>query len=246
LLEFVEALSARPWTIDATFVTRLRWVGFGEVEIFHAILGSAHFNYLNRMADGLGIRLEYESVLRAPDRAAERTSRDPLPECPPRDREFLSLPTRSLPMSEDEPVRLIEALGANGDAQLLTLEWHRYHLGGTDDLGAALRARMAFVAARLAGCGYLSAHYAGRLRSLEQSLGTLEEGRVPDDLPERDRVILAHTARLSLAPGSIVEEDVEALRRAGCSDRTIVRVTMLAAYVAFESRVALGLGIPAA
>jgi alkylhydroperoxidase family enzyme len=234
----------RPWTISDQSIEGLRSVGFTDLEIFHAILGCAHFNYLNRMADGLGIRLEYASALRAPDLSPERAIDDPVPDCARPLAAFLRVPSTVLPTTSREPASLIAALGANPDAQALTLEWHRYHLRPTDDLGEPLRLRAALLAARLAGCEYLSDLYGRRLEVLSQAPGALEKGHVPEDLGRRERVILHHVARLSLAPGSIVEQEVEELRAVGCSDVTIVRLTMLAAYVSYESRVSLGLGIP--
>ncbi|HEX2522666.1 MAG TPA: peroxidase-related enzyme, partial [Terriglobia bacterium] len=49
MLEFVEKLTLCPWLLVRSDITRLRDVGFPDSTILHIILGSAHFNYLNRM-----------------------------------------------------------------------------------------------------------------------------------------------------------------------------------------------------
>ncbi|HEU0006326.1 MAG TPA: hypothetical protein VFS12_10085, partial [Terriglobia bacterium] len=61
MLEFVEKLTLYPWLLVRTDVTVLQNAGFPDETILHIVLGSAHFNYLNRMADGIGIRFEYQT-----------------------------------------------------------------------------------------------------------------------------------------------------------------------------------------
>ena len=68
MLEFVEKLTLCPWLLVRSDVTGLRQAGFSDSTILHIILGCAHFNYLNRMADGIGIRFEYQTEV--PDSSA--------------------------------------------------------------------------------------------------------------------------------------------------------------------------------
>ena len=58
MLEFVEKLTLYPWLFVRKDVTALQDAGFPDPTILHIVLGCAHFNYLNRMADGIGIRFE--------------------------------------------------------------------------------------------------------------------------------------------------------------------------------------------
>ena len=61
MLEFVEKLTQFPWLLVESDIRLLRQAGFSDSEILHIVLGSAHFNYLNRMADGIGISFDYKS-----------------------------------------------------------------------------------------------------------------------------------------------------------------------------------------
>ena len=63
MLEFVEKLSLYPWMVVANDIQGLRDVGFSDLEILHVVLGCSHFNYLNRIADGVGIQFEYHTDL---------------------------------------------------------------------------------------------------------------------------------------------------------------------------------------
>ena len=63
MLEFVEKLTLCPWLLVRKDVTALQDAGFPDATILHIVLGSAHFNYLNRMADGIGIRFEYQTEI---------------------------------------------------------------------------------------------------------------------------------------------------------------------------------------
>jgi hypothetical protein len=63
MLEFVEKLSLCPWMVVANDIQGLRDVGFNDLEILHVVLGCSHFNYLNRIADGVGIQFEYHTDL---------------------------------------------------------------------------------------------------------------------------------------------------------------------------------------
>ena len=77
MLEFVEKLTLCPWLLVRSDVTGLRDAGFPDSTILHIILGSAHFNYLNRMADGIGIRFEYKTeVPDATVRSSEQRFRE--------------------------------------------------------------------------------------------------------------------------------------------------------------------------
>ena len=55
--------------------------------------------------------------------------------------------------------------------------------------------------------------------------------------------MLDYAVKLTLAPWSMVEADVEALRSAGFEDAAILDVNQVAAYYAFVNRLADGLGV---
>ncbi|WP_353988443.1 hypothetical protein [Ruicaihuangia caeni] len=65
----------------------------------------------------------------------------------------------------------------------------------------------------------------------------------PDTGDARLDALIAYTSKLTLAPGSIRERDIERLRTAGLSDRDIVAANNLSAYFSYTNRVATGLGL---
>jgi len=71
----------------------------------------------------------------------------------------------------------------------------------------------------------------------------LKEDYVYAPLNDADRAMLDYAAKLTRAPHDVAEEDVEALREAGFSDRAILDVAQVTAYFAFVTRMAEGLGV---
>lgn len=65
LCEFAEKLTRTPGAMDAQDVERLRRVGFDDRAIHDAVAVVAYFNFVNRIADGLGV--EFEPDLRSPE-----------------------------------------------------------------------------------------------------------------------------------------------------------------------------------
>lgn len=55
LLAYVERLTLRPATCSAADLQALREAGFDETAIVQATLIASFFNYVNRVADGLGV-----------------------------------------------------------------------------------------------------------------------------------------------------------------------------------------------
>jgi alkylhydroperoxidase family enzyme len=50
--------------------------------------------------------------------------------------------------------------------------------------------------------------------------------------------MLAYARNLTIDPASVAEEDVNALRAAGFSDRAILEINLAAAYMNFVNRIA--------
>ncbi len=55
--------------------------------------------------------------------------------------------------------------------------------------------------------------------------------------------MLRYAEKLSGAPSTLQRMDVDALRRAGMTDREIHDVAQIAAYFAYANRIVLGLGV---
>ena len=53
---------------------------------------------------------------------------------------------------------------------------------------------------------------------------------------------MRYAEQLTASPAEIRRADVDALRRAGLTDREILDLAQVAAYIAYVNRIALGLG----
>jgi len=63
------------------------------------------------------------------------------------------------------------------------------------------------------------------------------------NLSEGDRAMLEYAEKLTLTPGQVNAEDVEALRAVGLDERNILDVVLITAKFAFMTRLADGLGV---
>jgi uncharacterized peroxidase-related enzyme len=62
-------------------------------------------------------------------------------------------------------------------------------------------------------------------------------------LSDPDGAMLDYVAKLTDAPSTITEQDVETLREVGFEDRAILDIAQITAYFAFVTRLADGLGV---
>jgi len=258
MLEFVEKLSLFPWLVTETDISRLRDVGFSELEILHIVMGSAHFNYLNRMADGIGIQFEYKTDIaefKVPSQGSEAGSA--VDAAAPAERSshpganstvaWIRFPDVGNPSQrEAEPQHLFQVMRENPPARDLAREWRAYQLAGTSALDARTRARLALFISGLNHCDYSVYWFGKTLRGLGASAvesQRLASGRPPDQLTPRDALVFKHAERLTREPWTTRETHIQELRQSGLDDPGILQLTMLCSYVSFESRVALGLGL---
>lgn len=58
-----------------------------------------------------------------------------------------------------------------------------------------------------------------------------------------EKVMLYYAEKLTRAPSSVKQRDVEALRKAGFSDRDIFDMNQVVAYFNYVNRIADGLGV---
>jgi len=63
------------------------------------------------------------------------------------------------------------------------------------------------------------------------------------DLDALTVALLDHAEKLTISPGSCNEDDIEALRAVGWSDRAINDATQVCAYFNYINRIAEGLGV---
>lgn len=57
--------------------------------------------------------------------------------------------------------------------------------------------------------------------------------------------MLTYAVKLTVSPGEMVRDDVDALLAAGFSDRDVLDIAEVTAYYAYANRIADGLGINA-
>ncbi|MFI4854134.1 MAG: carboxymuconolactone decarboxylase family protein, partial [Phycisphaerales bacterium JB065] len=103
------------------------------------------------------------------------------------------------------------------------------------------------VVALVNGCEYCLNHHAN---ALEKALPDDRKGIVEafatdgdtDGLTDREEAIAKYVQKLTIDPGGMTGGDVAALKGAGLTEREVHDVVHAAAYCAYASRIALGLG----
>jgi alkylhydroperoxidase family enzyme len=236
-------------------ILSLRQSGFKDVEILHIVLGCSHFNYLNRMADGIGITLDYKTEvpafqMRSPSGGESTVPINPFPpgKSVRLDSDaWIRFPAKTgEPPTADEPENLFRVMGENEEARSLARQWRRFQLKATTALPQLDRARLALYMSALNHCDYSIFWYRKLLVRLGENsalISHLAEGEEPSGLGSQAQLQFVQCRRLTLEPWTSREEHVEALRKAGMDDLGILQLTMLASYLSFENRVALGLGV---
>jgi len=119
--------------------------------------------------------------------------------------------------------------------------------GGATSLGSRREELIAVVCGAALACKVCTLAHGERLR---QELGGSSEfaKRVRDDyrtagLSAQDVAMLEYAERLTLAPGDVSEEHVDALRTVGFTDREILDIVLVTCYRNFVARIVDGLGV---
>jgi uncharacterized peroxidase-related enzyme len=60
MLVYVEKLTLRPWDMEEADVIALREAGFSDAAILDINQVTGYYAFVNRLADGLGVRLEQD------------------------------------------------------------------------------------------------------------------------------------------------------------------------------------------
>ena len=58
MLEYAEKLTVTPWDVSEGDVNLLRGAGFTDRDVLDICEVAAYYAYVNRIADGLGVKLE--------------------------------------------------------------------------------------------------------------------------------------------------------------------------------------------
>jgi uncharacterized peroxidase-related enzyme len=103
----------------------------------------------------------------------------------------------------------------------------------------------------LNGCGYCARHHGAGLKRLLQSepghyeacLEQLQSAQPGPPFTAAQSAALAYARKLTLSPGDIVQQDIDALRTAGLSDGEILEINQVASYFAYANLTVAGLGV---
>jgi alkylhydroperoxidase family enzyme len=202
-------MAEAPWTIDRGDLERLHAAGLGDDEIVHAVVLSAYFNYLNRVADGIDLDWDYTSPLPRYDKQVERAAvpRPPQAEWPAGGGLGLSIGVRPASAAA-VPV------------------WRRLVMEREGGIGVERRAIVARAAA---------AALCDRSGSGSEPVNVSVNVHVNDPEPALREL----SRKLTLTPWAMTENDVASLRRIGLDDRAILDVVTTTAHQNAVSRLSL-------
>ena len=106
----------------------------------------------------------------------------------------------------------------------------------------------------LNNCAYCARHHGAGLERLlqkennryEEYRAQLDEEHPGEPFTAAEQAALAYARRLTLDPGGIGPQDIDALRAAGLKDGQILEINQVAAYFAYANRTVTGLGVDTA
>lgn len=113
-------------------------------------------------------------------------------------------------------------------------------------LTAHQRNLISYVTSALNRTGHCMSQVTIKLRQTgfsDDQISSLAADPLEADLPPADAALVRYAAKLTTDPGSIAEEDIEDLRRAGFADLEILDANSQCAHLNYVNRVAMGLGI---
>jgi len=79
LAELATITTTAPWTFARARLTRAHGAGLSDEDVLHAIALSAYFGHLNRIADAVGVPLDYQVQLAPPATDATVPALEPAP-----------------------------------------------------------------------------------------------------------------------------------------------------------------------
>jgi uncharacterized peroxidase-related enzyme len=77
----------------------------------------------------------------------------------------------------------------------------------------------------------------------DELVGSLREDYTKANISEQDRVMLDYVVKLTKDATKITKQDHELLHSAGFDDKTILQITLIAAWFNYINRVADALGV---
>jgi uncharacterized peroxidase-related enzyme len=141
---------------------------------------------------------------------------------------------------------ILKVHSLNPAAMAAHLELYDTLLFGQSSLERAEREAIAVVVSRENDCTYCVKHHAEALAAYwdeDQVEQMAADHTALDVLDDRLRAACDVAATLTRTPDAMTESDVDQLRDAGWSDRSILDIVLITAYFNFVNRIATGLGV---
>ena len=134
----------------------------------------------------------------------------------------------------------------NPKAMQKHLEFYITLMFGTSGLSREERELIGVVVSHLNGCGYCVQHHAVALdhywRNKEKIAAVLSDFTVAG-LSDRQHGMLVYVRELTVSPGDVLHEDIEAMRKNGYTDEDILDINLITSYFCLVNRIVLGLGV---
>lgn len=141
---------------------------------------------------------------------------------------------------------ILKVHSLNPDAMNNHLDLYMTIMFGKSGLSRAEREAIAVVVSANNQCSYCVNHHAEALRRYvkdEAVVRLLMSSDGLETLSPRLSSIVRHAEKLTTNPGTMLEEDLDALRTAELSDADILDITLIVGYFNFVNRIAMGLGV---
>lgn len=125
-------------------------------------------------------------------------------------------------------------------------QYYRAIMFGKSPLKREIREIIGVVVSKVNNCFYWIEHHGAALYSVTKN-NELVEGVKEDyqksPLDKKTKAILDYAVLLTKNPHAVTDEEVEKLRKAGCTDTEILDVCQITSYFNYVNRMADGLGV---
>ncbi|NIM19998.1 MAG: peroxidase-related enzyme [Candidatus Latescibacteria bacterium] len=134
----------------------------------------------------------------------------------------------------------------NPEALRFHYDFYKHLSTGKSGLSRMQREMIGLVVSTVNQCEYAIVHHGESLFQLTKN-GSLIDGIKKDfrklNIGDKDIGMLEHAEKLTKCPWDIEKADIDKLRDLGFKESDILDITLVAAYFAFVTRIASGLGV---
>lgn len=251
LAEYAWRLTRAPWTVTSAHIAALRGEGLSDVAIHDACQAAAYFNYINRIADGLGVDLEDFMPPEPEDWKREPEDVDGSETARARDKHAQPFITT---IATDEATGLLRELydaalarsarianilrvmSVNPSTLKAALDFHASVMLLPVSLRRDQLEQIGIAVSRVNRCYY---SYAFHEREMQAH-------RASEAAPETavDRALREMAVQLTIHPWRMGASDLQRLRALRLSEVAIHDAYQAAAFFNYANRIVLGLGVP--